>query len=62
MLSTVVVMETAFPSASTITMCEVPPGSRVASGARGPAPLGFPALGPGPGALSAGIWAARALR
>src|SRR5436190_22696707 len=44
-LSTVVVIETAFPSASTITRWLVPPGSWVASGARTPAPFGLPGAG-----------------
>ena len=43
MLSTVVVMETAFPAASTMTMWEVPEGSAVASGARNTPPGGVPA-------------------
>ena len=60
-LSTVVVIETTLPLPSTMTKWVVPPGSCVASGARGPAPRGLPGGGGAP-ATCAGIRAARDLR
>jgi hypothetical protein len=51
MLSTVVVIETMFPSASPITKCDVPVGSSVLSSAATVAPAGTPATGGGPAVL-----------
>ena len=56
MLSTVVVMETAFPLASTMTKWEVPAGSRVAS-----APTGAPPAASRTGPRRAGRGQRRAL-
>ena len=50
MLSTVVVIDTTLPAASTTTKCEVPAGSWWRRGPGGAGPRGAPGAGAGPAA------------